>query len=285
VREHFEEKDLSSPFQTFLFQAVRELLFNVVKHGETGEAEVTLEAEDGHLKLCVQDDGKGFELASLKLEGGDSGGIGLLSLRERVSALGGRLEIESRPGEGSRFMITLALRPDSLSDSVQAPKSAAPSRKPSPAGTEPGDILRVLLADDHRVMRQGLVSLLTVEPDIEVVAEADNGLDALEKAEELKPDIVVMDVSMPVLDGIEATQRLRALMPEIAVIGLSMFEEGDIERKMLEAGASAYLAKSGPSALLLSAIRACRREERTARGKRQTRLQRAAEEQGVNPRE
>jgi signal transduction histidine kinase/ActR/RegA family two-component response regulator len=261
VRARIHEKDLSSPLQNFLFQAVRELLFNVVKHGETGEAEVTLETEDSHLTLCVRDDGKGFELAALKVEGGNSGGIGLLSLRERVSALGGRMEIESRPGDGSRFEITLPLMPEPLSDSVRAPKSIVPDGTPLPTVTQTDRVLRVLLADDHRVMRQGLVSLLANEGDIEVVGEADNGVDAVEKADQLRPDVVVMDVSMPVLDGIGATRRLRAELPEIEVIGLSMFEEGDIERKMLEAGAAAYLTKSGPSTLLLSAIRACRKGE------------------------
>lgn len=255
------EEEVGEPLRTFLYQAIRELLFNTVKHGETHEANVVLREENGQVRTEVRDGGKGFDPAAVRRRGGADGGIGLLNIRERVSALGGDLEIESRPGGGSRFSITVPLMAEAASDADTAPRLRLSTRKSLSGDAPLGNVLRVLVADDHRVMRQGLVSLLADETDIEVVGEADNGVDAVEKAGQLRPDVVVMDVSMPMLDGIGATRRLRAELPGIEVVGLSMFEEGDIERKMLEAGAAAYLTKSGPSALLVSAIRACRKVE------------------------
>ena len=115
--------------------------------------------------------------------------------------------------------------------------------------------IRVLLADDHRIVRQCLVSVLMFEPDIEVVGEADNGEKAIELARVLKPDVIVMDVTMPRIDGVEATRTVRQENPRVQVIGLSMHEEGDVAEAMRRAGACAYLSKGGPSRELVAAIR------------------------------
>jgi DNA-binding NarL/FixJ family response regulator len=113
----------------------------------------------------------------------------------------------------------------------------------------------VLLVDDHHVMREGMTLLLAEEPDIQVVGEADNGKAALHLVSQLEPDVVVMDVSMPVMSGIEATRSIKRQYPRVRVIGLSMYEQDDLRDDMLQAGASAYLPKSGQSARLLAAIR------------------------------
>ena len=114
---------------------------------------------------------------------------------------------------------------------------------------------RVLLVDDHRLMREGLQALLAEEKDIEVVGQAGNGVEAVEKAESLRPDVVVMDVLMPVMDGVEAARQISAKHPDMRIIGLSMFDEADMARKMLQAGAFTYLPKAGPAKELLAAIR------------------------------
>ncbi len=115
--------------------------------------------------------------------------------------------------------------------------------------------VRVLLADDHKIMRQGLVMLLQEEPDILIVGEAADGQQAIELARAHEPDVVVMDVTMPVLNGIEATRQLTAEMPEVRVIGLSMHETADMAAAMREAGAVNYVAKGGPLHALTAAIR------------------------------
>ncbi len=117
--------------------------------------------------------------------------------------------------------------------------------------------IRVVLADDHRILREGLASLLIEEPDLQVVGQAGDGLEAIELVRSTRPDVVLMDVTMPRLDGIEATRRITAEMPGIAVIGLSMHEEDDMADAMRSAGATAYLSKGGPADTLIAAIRRC----------------------------
>jgi len=121
----------------------------------------------------------------------------------------------------------------------------------SPWG-EPSD--RVLFADDHKVIRQGLVAMLQGQPDIEVVGQAADGLEAVEMSRSLRPDVVVMDVSMPKMDGVEATRRIKVEQPGVRVIGLSMLEEGEIAERMRQAGAEAFVNKAESAATLLRAI-------------------------------
>lgn len=114
--------------------------------------------------------------------------------------------------------------------------------------------IRVLIADDHTIMRAGLRSLLEKEDQIEVVAEAENGRRAVQLAIEHKPDVVVMDVSMPDLNGIEATSQVLASLPEAKVIALSMHTDKRFVMGMLRAGASGYLLKDCAYQELASAI-------------------------------
>ncbi len=123
------------------------------------------------------------------------------------------------------------------------------------AAVERGRNIRVLVTDDHSIMRQGLVRLLQEEPDIEIVGEASDGQAAVDMAGRLKPDVVIMDVSMPRMNGLEATRRIVSECPGVRVIGLSMFEQADFGPAMMKAGAVGYLSKSGQASELISAIR------------------------------
>jgi DNA-binding NarL/FixJ family response regulator len=111
---------------------------------------------------------------------------------------------------------------------------------------------RVLIVDDDSRSRDGLISLLATVPEIEVVAEAPNGLEAVQLVEEIQPDVVVMDILMPEMDGIEATQLIKKSWPEIAVIILTV--SGDHKADSLVAGADAFLIKGAISESLLEAI-------------------------------
>ena len=116
--------------------------------------------------------------------------------------------------------------------------------------------LRVLLADDHKMVREGLKSLVNSQPDMEVVGEADDGRAAIALARELKPDVVVMDVSMPELNGLEATKKLLRLYPEIKVLTLTRHADDGYLQQLLRAGASGYVLKLSATDELVRAIRA-----------------------------
>ena len=112
----------------------------------------------------------------------------------------------------------------------------------------------VLLADDHKILRDGIKSLLETHKDIEIIGEAGSGREAVEKAVELKPDIVIIDIAMPDLNGIEAAKKIKDCVPGIKIIALSMHKHKRYISEMFKAGASGYLHKESAFEELLSAI-------------------------------
>lgn len=115
--------------------------------------------------------------------------------------------------------------------------------------------IRVMLVDDHAVLRQGLARLLREEPGIEIVGEASDGESAVSLARRVRPEVILMDISMPGMSGIEATRIIHADLPDTRIIGLSMFEEASVKTSIRDAGAIAYLSKTGPADELFQAIR------------------------------
>lgn len=115
--------------------------------------------------------------------------------------------------------------------------------------------IRLLLVDDHQIVRAGLRMLFLAEQDMEIVGEADSAEDALQAVRELEPDVVLMDVAMPGMSGIEATRRIKALNPDIAVLALTMHEDEQYFFEMLNAGAAGYMPKRAAPDDLVSAIR------------------------------
>lgn len=116
--------------------------------------------------------------------------------------------------------------------------------------------IRVLLAEDHTLVREGVRALLEAQPDMEVVAEASDGAEAVRKALDLLPDLVLMDITMPGTSGLEATRLIRKAAPGIHILALTMHGTDDYFFRLLDAGASGYVLKESASTDLLSAIRA-----------------------------
>ena len=114
--------------------------------------------------------------------------------------------------------------------------------------------IKVLLADDHKILREGLISLLKKQHDIELIGEAEDGREAVRKTLELKPDIVIMDIGMPELNGIEATRQIKAALPDVKVIALSIHSDKRFVAGMLKAGALGYLLKDSAFNELVKAI-------------------------------
>jgi DNA-binding NarL/FixJ family response regulator len=117
---------------------------------------------------------------------------------------------------------------------------------------------RILLVDDHEIIRKGLKSILEARKDWEIVGEATTGREAVKKVEELKPDVVVLDISMPELNGLEAVRQIVRIAPRTEVLVLTMHESEDLVREVLEAGARGYLLKSDAARQLISAIETLR---------------------------
>jgi two-component system response regulator NreC len=118
--------------------------------------------------------------------------------------------------------------------------------------------VRVLLVDDHAVVRAGLRMLLSADPDLLIVGEAENGAQGMRLARDLAPDVVLMDISMPDMNGIEATRRIKELCPDVAVLALTMHEDDQYFFEMLAAGASGYVPKRAAPNDLIAAIHAVR---------------------------
>lgn len=116
--------------------------------------------------------------------------------------------------------------------------------------------LRIVLGDDHAIVRQGLKLLIDGQPDMIVVGEGSDGASVLERARALEPDIVVMDISMPAMNGLVATRTLKRRQPEVAIVALTRHEEETYVQELLRAGASGYVLKQSPPPELLNAVRA-----------------------------
>ncbi len=119
--------------------------------------------------------------------------------------------------------------------------------------------IKILLADDHTIVRQGLKLILSSQPDLQVVGEAANGREAVELAQKLRPDVVLLDVAMPELNGIEATRRMMETNPRVRILVLSMHKEAVYVREILKAGARGYLLKDVIDTELLNAVRSVAR--------------------------
>ena len=268
VRLAQEQVTLPDDQAVLLFQSVRELLINVAKHAGTDRATVTLKVDpEQHLRIEVQDHGRGFDPIAMEAKS-ENGHFGLFSVRERMQAMGGSLDVKSRPGEGTTITMVLPLaksRPAEPHAAAGSRADAAVSKlspEPSvfhiphaPYHPPPGNTIRLLLVDDHTMVRQGLRSLLESYEDVVIVGEGSNGDEAIELVEQLRPALVVMDLNMPKKNGIEATARIKARWPETVVIGLSVQAGEEARRAIVNAGGAVLLTKEAAVDELYRTIR------------------------------
>lgn len=247
---------------SILFRAVKELLFNVVKHSGVLEANLAARLENDALCISVRDRGKGCDQAEAPGRSQPHTSLGLASVEERIVYLGGRLEMEGGPGQGccaTLFLpVAIVTHGSPKADTVGWDVSVQ-ARQPEGAGdavqTRHDDKIRILLVDDHELMRQSLASVLAKETDFEVVAQAANGSEAMEMVAERRPDLVLMDVNMPGMNGIETTAEIRKQVSDTSVIGLTMSNDRITAERMLEAGATEVFQKTVSMPAIIAAIR------------------------------
>ncbi len=156
--------------------------------------------------------------------GGGRGGFGLVGIRQRAALIGADVEVDSSPGWGTRVRLYVP----------NAPVTRV---------TDPTTLVRVLLADDHALVRQGVRRMLDAMPGVSLVAEVENGSDAIARTLELAPDVALVDVNMPGLDGLEAIRRIHAELLSIGVVVLSTTAPDDVVLEAVRAGARGYLLK------------------------------------------
>jgi signal transduction histidine kinase/CheY-like chemotaxis protein len=233
-----------------LYQGVREVLFNIVKHAGVKSARVCVTRSGaGPAEIVVEDRGTGFDSAAL----GRHLGFGLANARGRIELIGGKLDIQSVPGRGTRVTLVAPLR---VTAKHAGTAEAAGRKLGGPGAADATYKIRTLIADDYENLRSLLVTQLQHEADIEIVGQAANGEEAVRLAQGTHPDVILMDVSMPVMDGIEATRRILAEWPDIRVIGLSAYGDTNQNDAIRAAGALTCLVKESSLENLADIVRA-----------------------------
>lgn len=247
-----QPKQLDEEVRGIVIQCVRELLFNVLKHTSEKEAVVTLRNKKDQLQITVKDEGEGFSAQNMELIPEKDGKFGLFNIRERIDLLGGTLDIEARQGKGTKVTLYVP-----LAEEHKVAGTIGQRRDVEQVNNfKSEERIKVLIADDHQMFREGIRKIIEEEEDIVVVGEAADGEEAIHLTNDRAPDIILMDINMPVMDGIEATRKIISQIPNIRIIGLSLYDGDGVAEDMRNAGASAYLTKTEAFESLIVTIRA-----------------------------
>ena len=244
---------LPSEAETTLFRVVQESLTNVHRYSGSPAAKIRISKNSGEVQLEIIDYGHGIKsgTAQAKLDGQAPLGVGIPGMRERLHQLGGELNVDFGTS-GTRVVATLPIKKSVESDVEGAEdqtslsfamRSAEDARR------------RILIADDHELMRRGLRGLLESHDEWAVCGEAVEGSEAVRKSTELKPDLVIMDVNLPGLSGIEAAQQIRIEREAAKILFFTVHDSDEIIREIMEVGALGYVAKSRASQDLIEAVR------------------------------
>jgi CheY-like chemotaxis protein len=254
-----EIKRLSPDAEVAIFRVLQESLTNVHRYANTPKARLRVSTTADEIKVEIEDYGKGIQLGKSKSpqESVARLGVGIQGMTERIRQLGGRLKITSRPRRGTLVIATIPL----YSSQVAGPAASASSSSPALALPTDTSVARhhhrqqVLIADDHEMLRRGVRNTLQSEPDLEICGEAVNGQDAVDKARELHPDLVILDINMPVLNGLVAVRQILRHCPNTKIIIFSVHDSDQTRQEIRAAGAHAFVSKGKVSHDLVRVVR------------------------------
>lgn len=245
-----------------LFRIMQESLTNVHRYSGSATAFVRVVCSDAEVKLAVGDRGKGMRLDSNEaVVSGDSEvlGVGIQGMRERMRQLSGSLDIQSRPNEGTVVTATVMI-PDMMSklraEADSADRANDESSLAEVTGAANSGRKRILIADDHEVLRRGVRTLLGTESEWEICGEAVDGKDAVDKSAALSPDLVILDVNMPVLNGLAAVRQILRLRPQPKVLVFTVHDSDQTMTEVQATGAHGYLSKAKAQQDLIHAVKA-----------------------------
>ena len=235
--------------QLVVYRVAQEAISNAIQHAEADERPGRARPRRRPRGAARRRRRQGFTFDQA------AAGLGIGGMRERALLVGGNLRVESRPGLGTTVRLGVPAR-DGPATLDSCDEVDSPVWKPFQACP-----MRILIADDHGIVRSGLRMLLEGQPDVEVIAEAADGAEARDIAIRERPDLAILDVKMPKLTGLQATREIREQAPEVSVLILSMYDDERYLFEALKAGASGYVLKAQADTELLDAVRAVERGE------------------------
>jgi PAS domain S-box-containing protein len=251
---------LAPDVEVALFRIVQESLANVHRYSGSATAFVRARSEGGEVRLEIGDFGKGMgkELRKTNRPSVAPLGVGIQGMKERVRQLSGTLEITSRPGKGTLVtaILPISSRRMEIFESYQGSKIHEVQVIPTDGIAETnGWRKRILIADDHDVLRRGIRTMLESDPELEVCGEAVDGRDALEKTLAQAPDLVILDINMPIMNGLDVLRQIVRHRPQTKVLAFSVHDSKQIVEEILAAGAHSYLSKATAGQHLVHEVR------------------------------
>ena len=236
-----------------LFRVVQESLTNVLRHADATNVWIRSAVNGENLEIYVEDNGRGISPQKLShARKGYTGGVGIAGMDQRLRQLGGRLRVSST-GHGTVVCASAPITGTPVEKSVNVPQSALQS--PSQTTPERSPVKRILIVDDHEVTRRGIRALLAEEKDLEICGEASNGSDAIARAFDLHPDLIILDLIMPQVGGLSVATHLRHAGLDSKILVFSTHSFPGIEKTLQAAGCEGYVFKYDASEELVRAVR------------------------------
>ncbi len=247
--ELFQNTDWAEPASDIIlpvYRVIQEIITNLIRHGNATHLELHLKTIAGLPCISLEHNGIPFTSADYTRNLAREDSVGLKNIASRMEAA--NLSLQFPPAAGGRNFIVVCL-----------PEPVPPPLKnvcPMPP------TIKYIIADDHAIFRKGLHFVLSEDPQLELLAEADNGREVIRLLETLKPHVVVLDLKMPEMDGVETTAQIRIHYPDVKILILTMSDEEELILHLLEAGANGYLMKDADAAEIRQAIHSCHKEGR-----------------------